>query len=330
VLDEVIGRILGKDASSGEACLPNLERLVLAGFSAGAQVAQRYALVGKALLATDKAEVFIGATMAPLYLDHRRPVLDRNGRGVDPSCWGARGLPGFAINCRTRPDLRECNLTAWADCITRRRYAFEDFRALPPQRWFGATAFTADNCYNNESLGSGLRHRWDSWKWQPRQTEGQHNRYLAAYLQDREAFNRRYAARRTVWFVGTRDGQGHPDDRRSCADEITGDTHLQKTVAAYTYTDEFFRGRHNHTLYLLEGVGRTRREMHRCGSFAERLSAHSVGATPWPRCVWSPHRARLPRVRRMPAGVGDPAAGVRCVYVLKRREHRNPNRVVNK
>ena len=24
----------------------------------------------------------------------------------------------------------------------------------------------------------------------------------------------------------------------------------------------------------------------------------------------------------MPAGVGDPAAGVRCVYVLKRREHR--------
>ncbi len=90
---DAIDALLGK--LSDRAIFPNLSRVVLAGFSAGGQVVQRYAIVGRGELALSGAGValryIVGSPSSYAYFDDQRPLTD-GSLGIFA---GAPACPGF-------------------------------------------------------------------------------------------------------------------------------------------------------------------------------------------------------------------------------------------
>ena len=102
------------------------ERIALFGFSAGAQMLQRYSLVSKAM--PDNAEVFLGAGMGWAYIDERRPVMtEENWCWPDEPVEEANSKTMGDPDCRHRPDQAKCNLDDWAECTINYKYEFEPY-----------------------------------------------------------------------------------------------------------------------------------------------------------------------------------------------------------
>jgi len=88
-IDAIIAKLRDREI------VPNLSQIVLAGFSAGGQVMQRYAIVGKGELALGRTDVrvryVIGSPSSYTYFNDERPLPDGNLGAFA----GAAACPGF-------------------------------------------------------------------------------------------------------------------------------------------------------------------------------------------------------------------------------------------
>jgi len=220
------------DYMSGDRCMPSLKRVVLLGYSGGAQFVQRYSLTSKVLQAVEdrglSTSVFIGAPLSIAYLDDERPDLSRSER-----CWNEIGGCDIWPECRPDEDM---NLDAWSNCSIDEPYRFMPFQDMDDAKKMPVTLGTNDtSCYS----GANPHVKWWSWKYQAKIDESLTARHKPAYLLDnyfanQDYYNRRYAERHTVWLVGTHDGESVTfPGRDHCADLIQGDSHLPVTVAGY-------------------------------------------------------------------------------------------------
>mmetsp|Transcript_23834 Transcript_23834/g.71728 ORF Transcript_23834/g.71728 Transcript_23834/m.71728 type:complete len:591 (-) Transcript_23834:61-1833(-) len=244
------------DYMSGDRCMPSLKRVVLLGYSGGAQFVQRYSLTSKVLQAVEdrglSTSVFIGAPLSIAYLDDERPDLSRSER-----CWNEIGGCDIWPECRPDEDM---NLDAWSNCSIDEPYRFMPFQDMDDAKKMPVTLGTNDtSCYS----GANPHVKWWSWKYQAKIDESLTARHKPAYLLDnyfanQDYYNRRYAERHTVWLVGTHDGESVTfPGRDHCADLIQGDSHLPVTVAGYQHTWKYFLNRdikHSHDLLLLPNV----------------------------------------------------------------------------
>ena len=81
---------------------------------------------------------------------------------------------------------------------------------------------------------------WNQWKYQTpssKNDEKAPNYLKKHYLNHRSKFEKRYAERHTVWFVGSHDGESAARSTwQHCADYVQGDSHLTIATAAFQYT----------------------------------------------------------------------------------------------
>merc|ERR1711933_347966 len=270
IIDDMISRI----AVNEDACMPNLKRLVLVGFSAGGQFAQRYSLVSPVFsnLGNDFAEVFIGSPMAVAYFNEYRPDLSRN-YGPD-NCWTETG-----DSDKCRKNLGEsCRYDTWLSCLTKptsptsgRVYDFGKYSdpssssfwfRLPQGEAVGWDPNGEKKCTRQAPNGEEIE--WNKWPYQWESSETavdlDPDFYLAPYRADRPGYTDRYLSRTIRWFVGCRDGMddaGSGRADRRCPNEIQGDSHVQTVIAAYDYVQvesEKNNKTNNHELYMLDSV----------------------------------------------------------------------------
>lgn len=271
---EIMDNMLSRIAVDKDACMPNLTRLVLVGFSAGGQFAQRYALVSPVFSNLDNslAEVFIGSPMSVAYFNMYRPDLSRN---YGPNnCWSKTGpdpdscRAGLAANCK---------YDTWLTCLTQPTtpssgnvYDFGEYSdssssnfwfRLPQDATVGWDPNGSNKC-TRESNGEQIE--WNVWpfQWEPSKNAPNLDpgKYLATYRSDRTGYTDRYTSRTIRWYVGCRDGMdtaGMGRAAQRCPLEIQGDSHVQTVLAAYDYVQfETKKNKkvNNHELYMLDSV----------------------------------------------------------------------------
>ncbi len=240
------------DWTTKKEIAPKLKRVVVIGYSGGAQYVQRYSLTSRALADVEdlgiKTSIFIGAPESVAYLDESRPDLSRS-----EDCWKKAGCDHYP-DCGPDTDI---NLDKWSDCVTKDPYAFARFEDMGKGQKSWLTQVDAEQCYS----GANPQVPYWAWKYQAKIDDKIAKKHMPQYLRDnyfkkQDHYNARYRDRQTIWFVGTHDGEGVANpDRAHCADLVQGDSHLQVTVASYQYTWHFFnKKKNNHELFLLPNV----------------------------------------------------------------------------
>merc|ERR1719428_794628 len=108
-------------------------------------------------------------------------------------------------------DKPNMDLDGWSLCLTGEPFTFKNFSDMTDaEKMPGTQGHTAKDCGTKGTKKGSPVNAWNQWKYQtPSSTHDEKAPpYLKThYLKHKSKFDKRYAERHTVWFVGSHDGE---------------------------------------------------------------------------------------------------------------------------